>query len=66
MYTSQYFMRVDTFIPSITLYIPGVDTINTMHVAEFRGMDTFYTMHYAVFSGGGYYLYYALRSIFGG
>ena len=29
-------------------------------------VDTIYTMHYAVFSGGGYYSYYALRSIFGG
>jgi len=29
-------------------------------------MDTAYIMHYMVFSGGEYYLYHALRSIFGG
>ena len=29
-------------------------------------MDSAYIMHYVVFSGGGYYLYYALPSIFGG
>ena len=29
-------------------------------------MDTICTIHYAVFSGGGYYLYYALRGIFRG
>ena len=29
-------------------------------------MDTICTMHYAVFSGGGYYMSYALRSIFRG
>ena len=32
----------------------------------FQGVDTICTIHYAVFSGGGYYLYYALRSIFKG
>ena len=32
----------------------------------FRGVDTIYTMHHVVFSGGGYGVYYALRSIFGG
>ena len=32
----------------------------------FRGMDIIYTKHFAVFSGDGCYVYYALRSIFGG
>ena len=32
----------------------------------FRGVDTIYTVQYAVFSGSGYYLYYAIRSIFEG
>ena len=32
----------------------------------FRGVDTICNMHYAVFSGGRYYLYHDLRSIFGG
>ena len=32
----------------------------------FMLIDTAYTKHYIVFSGGGYYLYCALRSIFGG
>ena len=29
-------------------------------------MDIIYTIYYEVFSGGGYYLYHALDSIFGG
>ena len=40
------------FIPCTTQYFWVVDTI--------------YTMHYVVFLGGGFYIYYALRSIFGG
>ena len=31
----------------------------------FRGTDTIYTMNTVVFSERGYYLYYALHSIFG-
>ena len=34
-----------------------------MHYEVFSGADTIYTKHYAVFSGGGYYLYFELRSI---
>ena len=49
-----------------THYFQGVDTIGTVNFAVFSKVDTICTMHYAVFSGGGYYLYYALRSIFGG
>ena len=37
-----------------------------MHYALFSTVDIIYTMHYTVFSEGGYYLYYALQSIFGG
>ena len=42
------------------------DTVYTMHYVVFRGANNIYIMHYAVFSGSEYYLYYALRSIFGG
>ena len=36
-----------------------------MYYAVCFGLDTLYTLHYEVFTGGGYYLNYALRSIFG-
>ena len=68
------------FILCTTQYFRGADAIYIIHYVVFfrgrmlfilwalhycRGVDIIYTMHYAVFSGGGYYLYYALRSIFG-
>ena len=41
-------------------------TLYTKDYTVFMLIDTAYTRHYVVFSGGGYYLYYALRSTFGG
>ena len=54
------------FIVCTAEYFWGVYTIYTMHYKVFLGVDTNYTMHYTVFSEGGYYLYYALCSIFRG
>ena len=63
-----------------TQYIQGVFTIDTMHYTIYWGgvlwilcttqylreVDTINAMHHAVSSEGGYYLCYALASIFGG
>ena len=39
-------------------------TIYTINYEVFWAVDTILTMHYVIFSGGGYYSYYALSSIF--
>ena len=43
--------------------------VNTRHIADyaiFMLIDMAYTLHYVIFSGGEYYLYHVLLSIFGG
>ena len=58
-----YFRRVDTDYNKGYAVLTLVDTRYTKDYKVFMFMVTAYTKHYAVLSGGGYYLYYVLRSI---
>ena len=52
-------------ILSNTQYFWGVDTAYTKKYAVFQGVDTAYIEQCAVHLGDRYYLYKAIRSIFG-
>ena len=66
LFTEQYFRRVDTIYATHYPVLRGLGTIDAMYYAVYLGGDTLDTMHHAVSSEGGYYLCYALPSIFGG
>ena len=61
-----YFRRVDIDYYKGYAVLALVDTCYTKDYEVFMLMGTAYSMYYVVFSGGDYYLYYALRGIFGG
>lgn len=63
--TTQYF-RCGYYLYYAQGSILEVDTIYTIHHAVFLFGGYFCTMLGAVFSGNGYFLYCALRSIYGG
>ena len=54
------------FILCTTQYFSWVYIFFYMEIQYFPGVDNIYAMHYAIYLGGGYYLHYALRSIFEG